>query len=193
MQEFTAVEHYAAWWNFEDNIKFTEDMFDYIFDTMELDRKVKIRDKDGIEKTVDFTTPWKKIDYIAGVQEQSGINIADYGVDDAEKLRAAIKAAGHNWAGIDTQGTTTMIDYLYKKVLRPGIVGPAFVYNYPKTMQPLARQSDSDENIVEQFQLVLNGWEVLKAYSELVDPKIQQEKFDEQSGALEAGDEEATS
>ena len=60
-------------------------------------------------------------------------------------------------------------------------------------MQPLARQSDSDENIVEQFQLVLNGWEVLKAYSELVDPKVQQEKFDEQSGALEAGDEEATS
>ena len=60
-------------------------------------------------------------------------------------------------------------------------------------MQPLARQSDADENIVEQFQLVLNGWEVLKAYSELVDPKLQQEKFDEQSGAAEAGDEEATS
>jgi lysyl-tRNA synthetase, class II len=54
------------------------------------------------------------------------------------------------------------------------------VYNYPKTMQPLARQSDSDENIVEQFQLVLNGWEVIKAYSELVDPKIQKENFDNQ-------------
>lgn len=94
---------------------------------------------------------------------------------------------------MEKQATATMIDYLYKKVLRPGITGPAFVYNYPKTMQPLARQSDKDENIVEQFQLVLNGWEVLKAYSELVDPKIQQENFDEQSGALDAGDEEATS
>jgi len=82
---------------------------------------------------------------------------------------------------MDKQATPTMIDYLYKKVLRPGIVGPAFIYNYPKTMQPLARQSDSDENIVEQFQLVLNGWEVLKAYSELVDPKTQQENFDLQS------------
>jgi lysyl-tRNA synthetase class 2 len=48
-------------------------------------------------------------------------------------------------------------------------------------MQPLARASDENDSIVEQFQLVLNGWEVLKAYSELVDPKIQQEKFDEQS------------
>ena len=85
-----------------------------------------------------------------------------------------------------------MIDYLYKKVLRPSIVGPAFVYNYPKTMQPLARQSDENANIVEQFQLVLNWWEVLKAYSELVDPKIQQQKFDEQSWAIEAWDEEAT-
>jgi lysyl-tRNA synthetase class 2 len=52
-------------------------------------------------------------------------------------------------------------------------------------MQPLARQSDIDENIVEQFQLVINGWEVLKAYSELVDPKVQQANFDSQSGAIE--------
>ncbi len=193
MQEFSVFEHYAAWWNFEDNIQFTEDMFDYIFDTMKLDRKVKIRDKEGVEKTVDFTTPWKRIDYIAWVQKESGIDISAYGADDADKLRADIKAAWHTWVWIDDQGTTTMIDYLYKKVLRPGIVWPAFVYNYPETMQPLARQSDADANIVEQFQLVLNGWEVLKAYSELVDPKRQQEKFDEQSWALEAGDEEATS
>ena len=86
-----------------------------------------------------------------------------------------------------------MIDYLYKKVTRPQITGPAFIYNYPKTMQPLARQSDSDENIAEQFQCIVNGWEILKAYSELVDPIIQQENFDEQAGALASGDEEATS
>ena len=85
-----------------------------------------------------------------------------------------------------------MIDYLYKKVLRPNIIWPSFVYNYPKTMQPLARESDTNKDIVEQFQLVLNGWEVLKAYSELVDPQIQQEKFDEQSWAIEKWDEEAT-
>ena len=59
-------------------------------------------------------------------------------------------------------------------------------------MQPLARESDTNKDIVEQFQLVLNGWEVLKAYSELVDPQIQQEKFDEQSWAIEKWDEEAT-
>lgn len=193
MQEFSVFEHYAAYWNFEDNMKFTEDMFDHVFDSLGLERKREILDKDGSARQVDFTTPWKKIDYIAGVKEKSGIDIDSYGPEDEDKLRADIKTAWYHWEGIDVQWTTTMIDYLYKKVLRPGITWPAFVYNYPKTMQPLARQSDANENIVEQFQLVLNGWEVLKAYSELIDPKIQKENFDSQSGALEAWDEEATS
>jgi lysyl-tRNA synthetase, class II len=193
LQEFSMIEHYAAWWNFEDNMKFTEEMFDFVFEKMNLDRKIKIKDKEWNIKEVDFKTPFERIDYIAWVKEKSWIDISLYNAWDEAKLRADIKSAGYNWEWIDKQATATMIDYLYKKVLRLGIVWPAFVYNYPKTMQPLARQSDQNENIVEQFQMLLNGWEVLKAYSELVDPKIQQEKFDEQSGALAAWDEEATS
>jgi lysyl-tRNA synthetase, class II len=192
MQEFTAVEHYAAWWNFEDNMKFTEDMFDFIFTKMNLDRNIKIKDKNWTEKVVKFTTPFERIDYIAGVKEKSWIDVSKYWAENEQELREIIKAAGYIWDGIDIQATATMIDYLYKKVLRPSITGPAFIYNYPKTMQPLARQSDANENIVEQFQLVLNWWEVLKAYSELVDPKIQQENFDSQSEALERWDDEAT-
>ena len=193
MQEFTAVEHYCAYWNFEDNMKFTEDMFDYIFETMKLDRNIKIKDKEWIEKVVSFNTPFQKIDYIAWVKEKSWIDISKYFAWDEEKLRKDILEAWYKWEWMDKQAISTMIDYLYKKVLRPSIIWPAFVYNYPKTMQPLARESDENENIVEQFQLVLNGWEVLKAYSELVDPKLQQEKFDEQSWAIEMWDEEATS
>jgi len=192
LQEFTMIEHYVAWWNFEDNMKFTEDMFDYVFDKLWLDRNIKVKDKEWVEKVVEFITPFKRIDYIAWVKEKSGIDIESYKAWDDEKLRKDIKNAWYIWEGIDKQATATMIDYLYKKVLRPWIVWPAFIYNFPKTMQPLARASDSDENIVEQFQLLVNGWEVLKAYSELVDPKIQQEKFDEQSWAIAMWDEEAT-
>jgi lysyl-tRNA synthetase class 2 len=94
---------------------------------------------------------------------------------------------------MDQMVVPTLIDYLYKKVLRPSITGPAFVYNYPKTMQPLARQSDANPEIVEQFQVVVNGWEIIKAYSELVDPAIQKANFDAQAKAKEMGDEEATS
>ncbi len=193
MQEFSVVEHYTAWWNFEDNMQFTESLFDYIFSSLKLSKIVPIKDKEWNIKEVDFTTPWERINYIQWVEEVSWINVENYGIEDEEKLRNDIQKAWYTWVGIEKQWLTTMIDYLYKKVLRPKIIGPAFIYNYPKTMQPLARQSDMDENIVEQFQVLVNGWEVIKAYSELVDPEIQKTNFDTQSWAIERGDEEATS
>ena len=175
-------------------MSFTEAMFDYVFDHIsELKKEVAVKDKEGNEKIVNFQTPWQRIDYIAGVKEKSGIDVSLYGPEDEQILREAIKKAGYTWEGIDKQVTATMIDYLYKKVLRPGIVWPAFVYNYPRTMQPLARQNDQNPEIVEQWQLVINGWEVIKAYSELVDSEIQKANFDAQSSALEKWDAEATS
>jgi lysyl-tRNA synthetase class 2 len=64
MQEFTAIEHYAAYWNFEDNMRFTEEMFDYIFNNTDLKKEVNITDKEGNTKLVNFQTPWERIDYI---------------------------------------------------------------------------------------------------------------------------------
>jgi len=193
MQEFSVFEHYAVYWNFEDNIKFTEDMFDYVFDKLKLNREISIKDKDWNAKMVNFSTPWERIDYVAWVNKATWLDITSYKEWDEEKLIKDIKAKWITFEWMDKMVVPTLIDYLYKKVLRPSIVWPAVIYNYPKLMQPLARQSDFDENIVEQFQVVLNWWEILKAYSELVDPKIQQENFDAQSWAIEKWDEEATS
>ena len=193
LQEFTQVEHYAVYRNFEDNMHFTEEMFDYIFDQLGIPRKLKVKDKDGIEREVDFTTPWERIDYTKGIYNACWIDITKYGIDDADKLRNDIKSKKIEFEGMDDMGTTTLIDYLYKKVLRPKIIGPAFIYNYPVIMQPLARISDADNGIVEQFQLLVNGWEICKAYSELVDPLLQQANFDKQAEAAERGDDEATS
>ncbi len=193
VQEFTQVEHYAVYRNYEDNMRFTEKMFDYLFEKLGIEKQLKVKDKDGVEKIVDFTTPWERIDYTQGVNQASGLDISQYGIDDADRLRADIQAKGITFEGMDKMGTTTLIDYLYKKVLRPKITGPAFIYNYPVIMQPLARISDGDENIVEQFQLLVNGWEICKAYSELVDPMLQQANFDKQAEAAAKGDDEATS
>ena len=148
-----------------------------------MSKTLNVKDKEGNIKEVDFTTPRKRIDFTKGIEEASGIDITTYGMDDAEKLRTAIRAKGIEFEKMDHMGTTTLIDYLYKKVLRPKIIGPAFIYNYPVIMQPLARVSDKDTNIVEQFQLLVNGWEICKAYSELVDPLLQQENFDKQAEA----------
>lgn len=193
VQEFTQVEHYAVYRNYEDNMRFTEKMFDYLFEKLGLEKHLKVKDKDWIEKIVDFTTPWERIDYTQGVNQASGLDISQYGIEDADRLRVDIQAKGISFEGMEKMGTTTLIDYLYKKVLRPKIIGPAFIYNYPVIMQPLARISDGDENIVEQFQLLVNGWEICKAYSELVDPLLQQANFDKQAEAAAKGDDEATS
>lgn len=192
LQEFTQVEHYAAYRSYEDNMKFNEKMMDYIFDELGLDRKLKVKDKEWIEKEVDFTTPWERIDYVKWVNEASWLDITKYGMEDAEKLRADIRAKWIEFERMDDMWTTTLIDYLYKKVLRPKIVWPAFIYNYPVIMQPLARINDQNQNIVEQFQLIVNGWEICKAYSELVDPLLQKANFDKQAEAAEWWDVEAT-
>lgn len=193
LQEFTMVEHYAVYWNFQDNMKFTEDMINYLFDKLNLNRKVMIKDKNWVAREVDFTTPWERIDYVERIKKDSWIDVSQYGPADSEKLLAQIKANWIEFEWMDNMVTATLIDYLYKKVTRPKIVWPAFIYNYPKTMQPLARVSDENPNVVEQFQVVVNGWEIVKAYSELVDPIEQKANFDAQWEALEKWDEEATS
>lgn len=192
-QEFTVAEHYAAYRSYEDNMRFTEQMFDYLFDHIpQLKRKVNIADKEWVVREVDFTTPRPRIDYIAQIKADSWIDVSTYSSHDEERLRADILAKGFTRVGIEKQGVATMIDYLYKKVTRPKIIGPAFIYNYPKAMQPLARSADHNKTIAEQFQCIVNGREILKAYSELVDPLEQQANFDEQLGAIAKGDEEAT-
>lgn len=192
-QEFTMIEHYAAYRDYSMNMQFTEKMFDHIFDSIPtLSKKIAIPDKTWVIKEVDFTTPWQRVDYIDQIKKDSGIDVSLYSSHDEHILREHIKSKWFEWPWLDLQTTATMIDYLYKKVTRPKIIGPAFITNYPKTMQPLARPDDHNPLIVQQRQLLINGREVIKAYSELVDPVIQQENFDEQSGAVAQGDTEAT-
>lgn len=192
LQEFTQVEHYAAYRNYQDNMVFMEKLIDYVFDTMNIPRKINVKDKEWITKEIDFTTPWERVDYVKWVNEASWLDITQYTMDDADKLRADIRSKWIEFEWMNEMWTTTLIDYLYKKVLRPKIIWPTFIYNYPVIMQPLARISDINPNIVEQFQLIVNGREMCKAYSELVDPLLQQANFDLQAQAAAQWDEEAT-
>jgi len=188
LPEHTHLEHYCAYWNFEDNIEFTEKMFDYIFDMLKLDRKIKVAGKDGKIKEVNFKTPWKRIDYVDLIKKDCGVDVLSY--HNVKDLVKDLKAKKIEVEDMDKVGMATLIDNLYKKVSRPKIAGPVILYNYPVELQPLARRSDKNPEIVEQFQLVVNGWEIVKAYSELVDPIDQQKRFEEQAKLKSAGDEE---
>ena len=84
---------------------------------------------------------------------------------------------------IKTAGRGTIIDLLYKKVSRPQMINPQFITHHPLDLSPLARKNDADPFVVDRFQLVVNGWEVVNAYSELVDPIDQNERFTAQAAA----------
>jgi len=189
LPEHSHLEHYCAYWNFEDNIAFTERMFNYLFDTLKLSKTVTVKDKLGIAQAVDFSTPWQRLDYIELLKKDSGIDILE--LASADELRDELKAKGIKIDGSNQMSLTTLTDHIYKKLSRPKLVQPTILCHFPKYMQPLARTNDADNRTVDQFQLVINGWEVVKAYSELVDPVDQRQRFVEQKKALLAGDEEA--
>lgn len=189
LPEHTHVEHYAAYWNFEDNITFTEKMFAFLFKRLSLPDKMFIKDKDGVEQVVNFSIPWKRLDFIQLVSSDSGLDIMKY--TNPDNLRSDLIERGIIFDDMKIMGLSTLIDNIYKKVSRPKLINPTILYHYPKSLQPLARINDNDNQIVDQFQLVVNGWEIVKAYSELVDPIDQRERFAEQAGYKAAGDEEA--
>ena len=91
------------------------------------------------------------------------------------------------------KSVTGAVDLLFKKKVRPYLIQPTILYNYPAYMIPLARRSDADKRVLDMFQLVVNGWEVSKCYSELIDPEIQRRTFEQQMLDKQNGDEESMS
>jgi lysyl-tRNA synthetase, class II len=189
LPEFTSVEHYAVYWNYIDNMDFTERMFGYILDElMGGKRQVEVLNSKWETNTVDFSGPWPRRSIRDLIVEYSGVDI--YEANTLEKLRATITEKGIQIDGFLKHSHGTLIDKLYKKVARPKIINPTFVTHQPLILSPLARINDDNSVVVDRFQLCINGWEVTNAYSELVDPIDQDERFQNQSAAKDAGDDE---
>lgn len=189
LQEFTMIEHYCAYWDYEDNMKFTERMFSYFLKKLVGSMKVKIKDRQGQEVEVDFTPPWPRVKFPEIIKKDCGIDILKF--DDAKKLFGEIKKKKIVLEDAENLGYGNLVDALYKKVSRPKLVMPTFVINHPVSTKPLARKSDSDPRVCDNFQFLVNTWEIINAYSEIVDPVDQRERFEAQALAKAEGDEEA--
>jgi lysyl-tRNA synthetase, class II len=189
LQEFTMIEHYGAYWNYEDNMKFTERMFEYFMEKMFGDTKVKIKGRDGEEVEIDFKAPWPRLKFTELIKEDAGIDVLAF--EDADSLRAEIKKKGITFEGMDDFGYGGLVDHLYKKVTRPKLVQPCFVIQHPVDMKPLARRNDEDGRLCDTFQLLVNTWEIVNAYGEIVDPRDQRARFEGQALAKAGGDAEA--
>jgi lysyl-tRNA synthetase, class II len=191
LQEFTMCEHYAAYWSYEDNMRFTEEMFRALQKTVPgFAETMKIPDRDGSFQDVAFGGDWPRITMRDLILQDCGIDID--ACDTASALREAMKSKSIKLeVPVEKLGRGNLIDQLYKKVSRPKIVAPTFVMRHPIDLSPLARRNDENPAVTDRFQLVVGGWEIVNAYSELVDPVDQAERFAQQAGAKAGGDAEA--
>ncbi len=189
LPEHTHFEWYTAYWSYEENMNFVEEMIKHVIKELGIKDNIPVKDKDGKVKKVNFAKKWQRINYVDLIKKDSGIDINK--VKELKELKKLIKKKKIKIPDMNIMSYATLVDYLYKKVSRSKIIGPAFLYNYPKAIQPLARTNDDNEDMVDQFQLVINGWEIIKGYSELVDSLDQKERFKEQDQEKKAGDKEA--
>ena len=194
LQEFTMLEYYGAYWNYEDNMKFTEQLITTVLQQLTGSLKLKCRDRDGKEQEIDFTTPWPRVKFVDLIKKDSGINILDFyssSGGDADALRAETKKRKIVIERAETMGYGNLCDALYKKVSRPHLIQPCFVIQHPVDTKPLARRNDVDGRLADSFQLLVNSWEIVNAFSELVDAADQRERLERQADAKAGGDEEA--
>mgnify|MGYP004660225443 FL=1 len=187
LQDFTMIECYQAYFNYRDNMIFIREMLQSIimklFNTLDVQIGNKVVDMSGIWPTVTFREL---------IIKYANIDIKEY--DTKEKLLEKIKEDKielDSETPIDNLGYGNLVDYLYKKVARPNILGPVYLTGHPLELSPLARSNDLDKNITDRFQLIVNGAEIINGYSELVDPVEQEKRLLEQASLKANGDEEA--
>lgn len=186
LQEFTQVEWYASYWNFEDNIKFFQGFIKNLL--LELTGKTTI-EKDGI--ILDFGKEnFERINYVETMREVLGFDFLDYTDPIALKNKVVETGLFTMQDLADYKSVSQIIDFIYKKKIRENIVQPTILYNYPAVLIPLARRNDKDSRIIDVFQVVVMGTELCKAYSELVNPIQQRAAFEAQLEAKKQGDDE---
>ena len=187
LPDFTLLEYYCAYWNYRDNMDFTEKLMKHLL--MEIQGGLQLNYENT---TISFDGTWPRISFRDLVLRDCGIDIDAFTTRDT--LFAEIKARGivfEDEVEVSKAGRATLIDLLYKKVSRPKLVNPIFVMHHPVEVSPLARKNDGNPMVVDRFQLVVNGWEVVNAYSELIDPIDQAQRFREQAAARAQGDADA--
>lgn len=187
LQDFTMLEGYCAYYNYRDNMKFLQDMLVQVINKIYGIPKITINDR-----TINFAGEWPVVSFRELILKDSGIDINQFVtakdlLDEIKNKGIIIEVEGD----IEKLGKGNLIDQLYKKVSRPKIIEPTFLTQHPTSLSPLARANDNNPDIVDRFQLLINGAEVINAYSELVDPKEQRNRLIQQANAKAGGDEEA--
>ncbi|MDD3079683.1 MAG: lysine--tRNA ligase [Paludibacter sp.] len=179
--EFTAMEIYVAYKDYNWMMTFTEKMIEKICLDVNGTTDLQVGDR-----TISFKTPFKRVTMIDAIKEHTGIDIN--GMDETQ-LRAVCKQL-HIEAD-ETMGKGKLIDEIFGEKCEGNYIQPTFITDYPMEMSPLCKRHRDNPELTERFELMVNGKELANAYSELNDPIDQLERFQDQLRLSEKGDDEA--
>jgi lysyl-tRNA synthetase class 2 len=179
--EFTAMEIYVAYKDYNWMMEFTEKMIEKICLDVNGTTELQVG-----EKTISFKTPFKRVTMIDAIKDHTGIDINGMNEDE---LRAVCKQL-HIEAD-ETMGKGKMIDEIFGEKCEGNYIQPTFITDYPMEMSPLCKRHRENPELTERFELMVNGKELANAYSELNDPIDQLGRFQDQLKLGEKGDDEA--
>ena len=181
--EFTQVELYVAYKDYNWMMEFTEKMIEKVAFNLHGSSKVTVG-----EHEIDFKSPWPRIPMFEAIEKETGHNLYEKSLHDlrmiAKELHIQID---------DSFGVAKIIDDIFGEYVEPKLIQPTFITDYPVEMSPLTKKHRKKEGLVERFECICNGKEIANAYSELNDPIDQRKRLEEQAALRDGGDLEAMS
>lgn len=180
--EFTQLEFYQAYADYNDVMEMAEEMISYVAQEVLGTTRITYQ---GSE--IDLSPPWRRLSLQEAIKEESGIDYEEY--PDAQSLYQAIKAIGGDVEPKENRGK--LIDTLLSNYVEPKLIQPTFLIDYPVEISPLAKRKPGHPDTVERFEGFVGGMEICNAFTELNDPLDQKERFLAQRRAYAAGDQEA--
>lgn len=180
LQDYTQMEFYWAYANYEDSMKLVEEMYKFVAKKTFGKLKFEINGH-----KIDLFKPWKKLDYTESIKKEAGIDISKA---NADQIKTKLKELKISFENKDSKGR--LVDILWKSI-RKSIAGPAFLVGHPVEVSPLAKRIEDRPDFVERYQVIIAGSELGNGYSELNDPIDQAERFGQQQKLRDAGDLEA--
>ncbi len=183
--EFTMVEWYMAYADYYDLMEMTEELFEFLLERL-YGKGVKEIEYQGTK--ISFERPFRRISYLGELSKKTGLTEKEL-LHDEEKVLQKAKEVGIERA--EELSHFKRVQELFEKLVEPELIQPTFVIDFPKAISPLAKEKRDNPELVERFELFIYGREVANAYTELNNPKEQEERFKQQLEEKAKGDEEA--
>ena len=180
--EFTLMELYQAYTDYEGMMELTESMFRYLAETVCGSTKISYN---GVE--IDLGKPFERLTMIDAIKKYAGVDFDAVATD--EEAKAIAKEHHVEYEERHTKGD--IVNLFFEEFCEENLVQPTFIMDHPLAISPLTKKKPSDPSKVERFELFINTWEMCNAYSELNDPIDQRERFAQQDANAAAGDDEA--